>query len=195
MKIIGLTGGIGTGKSTVARFLAELSAVILDTDKAGHEALKSGTETWQQVVTAFGKQIITVSGEIDRQKLGEIVFADPAALARLNQIVHPVIHKAVMAQLEKYRRQGTGVLVLEAPLLVEAGWDSVVNEVWVTTATEATVLQRLNDRTGLSEQEAQSRIRSQISTEERLKHANVIIDTDCTLAELKTKIKELWQKV
>ena len=194
MKIIGLTGGIGSGKSTVSQFLAELGAVVLDMDKTGHEALQPGTEVWQQVVAAFGKQVVDANGEIDREKLGKIVFGDSEALAQLNQIAHPAIHNAVMAQLEEYRRQGVDVLVLEAPLLVEAGWSSLADEVWVTTAPEATVLQRLEERAELSEKEARARIRSQLPTEERIKHADVVIDTDCRLDELKTKVKGLWQE-
>ena len=193
MKIIGLTGGIGSGKSTVAQFLAELGAVIVDVDKVGHEALKRDNEVQQQVVHAFGQQIIGSDGEIDREKVGEIVFGDPEARTKLNQIIHPRMYDVVKTQLEEYRRQGVGVVVLDAPLLIEAGWTSLVDEVWVTTASEATVLKRLRERAEMSEQESKARIRSQLSLEERIKHADAVIDTDCDLAELKAKVKELWQ--
>ncbi|MFC2001877.1 dephospho-CoA kinase [Chloroflexota bacterium] len=192
MKIIGLTGGIGSGKSTVSQFLAELGAVILDADKIGHEAFRSGSEVWRQVVNAFGKQITNSKGDIDREILGKIVFNNSEARAKLNQIMHPAIYDMVKARLEKYRRQGVGVSVLEVPLLLEAGWTSLVDEVWVTVAPEAIVLKRLNERTGLSEQESLARIHSQLPSEERIKHADVIIDTDCDLDELKAKVKELW---
>ena len=195
MKVIGLTGGIGSGKSTVSQFLAELGAVVIDTDKVGHEALKPGGEAWQQVVNAFGEQIVTPPGDIDRRKLGEIVFNDAEALAQLNRIVHPRIYDMVRDQLEEYRQEGVGVLVLEVPLLVEAGWTSLVDEVWVTVASEATVLKRIKERTGLSEQESLARIRSQLPLEERISHADVAIDTDCSLDGLKAEIKELWQKL
>ena len=195
MKIIGLTGGIGSGKSTVSQFLAELGAVILDADKVGHEALNPGGEVWHQVITAFGKQVTTSNGDIDREKLGEIVFGNSEARDRLNRIMHPPMYDMVKANLEKYRQQGTGVIVLEAPLLLEAGWTSLADEVWVTTASEATVLERLRERDGLSEQESLARIRSQMSNEERLKHADAVIDSDCSLDELKAKIKGLWQKL
>ena len=193
MKVIGLTGGIGSGKSTVSQFLSELGAVVIDTDRVGHEAFKPGTIAWQQVVSVFGKQIIDTNGNIDRKKLGEIIFNDPPARLKLEQIMHPAIYEIVTAQIEEYRRQGVTIVVLEVPLLVEAGWIPLVDEVWVTTAPENTVLRRLEERTGMTAQESLARIRSQLTPEERLKHADVVIDTDCTLAELKAKIKKLWK--
>ena len=193
MKVIGLTGGIGSGKSTVSRFLAELGAVILDADKVGHEAFKPDTEIWRQVVAAFGSQILTPGGDIDREKLGEMVFGNPESLARLNQIMHPRMYEIVTAQLDDYRRQGIDVVVLEAPLLIEVGWASSVDEVWVTVASEATVLSRLEEQKGLSRQKALARIHSQLSLEERIRHADVVIDTDCDLDELRARVAELWR--
>jgi len=193
MKVIGLTGGIGSGKSTVSRFLAELGAVIIDADKVGHEVFKSGTGAWREVVAAFGRQILTTNGEIDREKLGELVFGNPDSLGRLNRIMHPRIAGAVKAQLEEYRRQGIRMAVVEAPLLIEAGWTSIVDEVWVTVASESTVLKRLQERTGLSKAKSLARIRSQLSLEERVKHADVVIDTDCHFDELKARVAELWR--
>ncbi len=195
MKVIGLTGGIGSGKSTVSQFLAELGAVILDADEIGHEAFKPDTEIWRQVVAAFGRQILTPDGNIDRKKLGNIVFSNPESLSRLNQIMHPRMYALVKAQLEEYRRQGVGVVVLEAPLLLEAGWTSLVDEVWVTTAPEATVLKRLEERTGMSQAESLTRLRSQLPSEERVRQADVVINTDCDLDELKSKVKELGQRL
>jgi len=195
MKVIGLTGGISSGKSTVSQFLAELGAVIIDADKVGHEVFKPDSEAWREVVAAFGKQIITTNGAIDREKLGEIVFSNSEARARLNQIMHPRMYDSVKTRLDEYRRQGAGIVVLEAPLLLEAGWTSLVDEVWVATASEATVLKRLRERTGLSEKESLARIRSQLPTEKRVKHADVVINTDCGLEELKAKVKELWKEL
>ena len=195
MRIIGLTGGIGSGKSTVSQFLAELGAVVIDTDKVGHEAFKPGTESWQRVVAAFGRSVVTADGNIDRKKLGEIVFDSSVELLKLEQIIHPAISEIVIARIEEYRQQGVKVVVLEVPLLVEAGWASLVNEVWVTTAPEPVILRRLEERTGMTEQESLARMRSQLTSEERLKHADTIIDTNCTLDELREKIKELWHKL
>ena len=204
MKVIGLTGGIGSGKSTVAEFLKELGAVVIDTDKVGHEVFEPHTPGWREVVAAFGQEIIKTNGEIDRKKLGEIVFADTEALARLNSIVHPLIREAVKVRLEEYRRQGVGVVVMEAPLLIDAPlsrktgepalWDEV-DEVWVTVAPESVVLERLKNKSGLSEKESLARIRSQLPSEERVKRADVVIDTDCRLGELKARVKERWNKL
>ena len=195
MKVIGLTGGVGSGKSTVAQFLAELGAVILDADKVGHEVLKPGTEVWQEVVAAFGQQILTLNGDIDRKKLGEIVFSNPDLLSRLNKIMHPRMYEIVKARIEGYQQQGIRVVVLEAPLLIEADWTSLVDEIWVTVAPEPTVLKRLKEKAGLSEQQSLARIQSQLSPKERTKHADVVINTDCSLDELRARIRELWQKL
>jgi len=195
MKVIGLTGGIGSGKSTVSQFLAELGAIIVDADRVGHEAFKPGTGLWREVVAAFGRQIVTPNGDIDRKKLGEIVFDNAESLSQLNRVMHPRMYDMVKAQLEGHRRQGLGVAVLEAPLLIEANWTSLVDEVWVTVASEATVLKRLQERTGLSKEESLARISSQLPSEERIKHAGVVINTDCSLYEVKTRVKELWDRL
>jgi dephospho-CoA kinase len=108
--------------------------------------------------------------------------------------MHPRIYEVVKAQIEECRRKGVGVVVLEASLLIEAGWTSTVDELWVTTAHEATVLRRLKERVGMSKAESRARIRSQLPSKERLKYANVVIDTNCDLEELRAKVKELWQK-
>ena len=195
MKVIGLTGGIGSGKSTVSQYLQELGAVILDADKVGHEAYRPNTETWQELVAAFGRQILTPDDEIDRKKLGEIVFSNPESLARLNQIVHPRMYQMMKTRIEECRQQGVAVVVLEAAILLEAGWTPLVDEVWVTVASESTVVGRVKERTGLPEEQILARIRSQLSSEERAKQANVVVNNDSNLDELKTKVKELWQKL
>ena len=194
-KVIGLTGGIGSGKSTVSQCLAELGAVVLDADKIGHEAFKPDTEAWREVVTALGRQIVTLSGEIDRQKLGKIVFGNPESLSRLNQIMHPRMYDIVKAKIEEYRRQGVGVVVLEAAVLIEANWTSLVDEVWVTVASEAMVLKRLKQKRGLEEEQILARIHNQLSSEERIKYANVVINNDGDLDEVKAKVKELWERL
>jgi dephospho-CoA kinase len=195
MKVIGLTGGIGSGKSTVAGFLAEFGVDTIDADKVGHALLEPNTEIWQQVVAAFGKQILAPDGEIDRKKLSRLVFESPEHLSLLNQLMHPQMKKAVKAQLLEYRRRKVSVVVLEATLLIEAGWTELVDEVWVVIAPETTVLERLKKQMGLSKIEALARIRSQLPTRERAKHADVVLNTKLSLDELKAKIKKLWQKL
>jgi len=193
MKVIGLTGGIGSGKTTVSQYLAELGAVIIDADKVGHEALKPDTEAWREVVSAFGREVLTTTGEIDRKKLGEIVFNNPESLSRLNQIMHPRMYDMVKEQIEKYRQQGVDVVVLEVILLIEAKWTPLADEVWVTVASENTVVKRLKRQRGLSEEEILARIRSQMSSEERQKHADVVINNEGDFDELKASVEELWR--
>lgn len=195
MKVIGLTGGIGSGKSTVSRFLGEMGAVVLDADKVGHQAYQPGTETWKELVAAFGEDIVAPDSTIDRRKLGAIVFADPEALAHLNRIMHPRMFDMMKARIEEYRGQGTEVVVLEAAILLEANWTPLVDEVWVTVASESIVVQRTRERTGLPEEQIKARIRSQLSNEERSQQAKVVITNDGDLEELRVKVEELWQEL
>jgi dephospho-CoA kinase len=195
MIVIGLTGGILTGKSTVSEILAKLGAVIIDADKIGHEAYRPQTKVWREVVDAFGTGILKQNGEIDRKKLGDIVFNDPKALSRLNEITHPAMHSMMKEEIEKLRNEGVDVVVLEAAVLIEANWTDLVDEVWVTVAPEETAVKRLQNRGGLSEQQARARIRSQLSSEERAKHADVIINTNCDLAEVRAKVERLWRRL
>ena len=195
MKIIGLTGGIGSGKSTVARFLEEMGAVIVDLDRVGHEVLRKGNQAYEQVVGEFGKGILEASGEIDRSKLGRVVFDSHEALIRLNRIVHPAIDNVVNSEIEKYRRQGIKVAALEAAAMLEAGKTAQADELWVTIAPEVTVLRRIVERGGLSKQETKARIKAQLSNKERIRQADVVIDTDCTLDELKDRVATEWEKL
>jgi dephospho-CoA kinase len=193
MPVIGLTGGIGSGKSTVSTFLARLGAVVLSADEIGHEAFRPHTEAWQEVVSAFGEGILKAGGEVDRQKLGEIVFDNAEALATLDRITHPRMYRMAEERIKKLEQQGSKVIVLEAPLLVEANWLPLVDKVWVTVASEETVVHRLCQRSGLSEAQALARIRSQLPAEEKKKYADAVLDTDCTLSEVEAKVKELWE--
>lgn len=195
MKIIGLTGGYGSGKSTVAEFLAELGAMVIDADKVGHEIFKPGTKAWREVVGTFGQGIISTDGTIDRRKLGKIVFRDPDARVRLNHIMHPRIRERVEALIEEHEKAGAGIVVIEAPLLLEAGWKSKVDEVWVTSIPQATVINRLREQKGTPESESLARIRAQLSDEDRISQADVVIYTDCTLDELKDRVTELWHEL
>jgi dephospho-CoA kinase len=192
MLVIGLTGSIGTGKSEVARLLQALGAVIIDADLVGHQAYKPNTESWREVVRAFGEDILQPSGEIDRRKLGSIVFSDPERLARLNGIMHPRMARMVAEDLERLRRQDTLVAVVEAALLFEAGWDSLVDEVWVTDSPLEAVIERLKARSGLSASEVLKRIDSQMDRSARLGQAQVVVDNSAGVAELKRTVTSLW---
>ena len=194
MLVIGLTGGIGTGKSEAARQLEELGALIISADQVGHEAYTVNTEAWEQVVATFGNGILQDDKEIDRRKLGGIVFSDPSQLKKLNQIMHPRMARIVSDKIEAFRGQGVDTVVVEAALLFEAGWDSLVEEVWVTAASEEIIIGRLRERNGLSEEEAKKRINSQMDRMERIGRSHFVINNSGDMAELGTTIKELWDR-
>ena len=193
MIVIGLTGGIGTGKSEVARILQELGAVVINADQVGHEAYTPHSETWQEVVEAFGEDILQDNGEIDRRKLGTVVFADPGQLARLNAIMHPRMAKIVAGKLEALRTEGNQVAVVEAAVLFEAGWESLVDEVWTTEAAVSVVVERLNARSGLNPEEVRRRIALQMPPDERAARSKVIITNSEDLESLESTVKELWE--
>ena len=195
MKMIGLTGGIGSGKSTVARFLKKLGAEVVDLDKVGNEVIKKPKYTYLKLVREFGETILNKDGEIDRTKLGKIVFSDPPALERLNSIVHPEIDKFIVEKTKDCLHQSIEVLVLEAAAMLEAKRDWQVDEIWVTITPDNIALQRIKDRPGYGEAEAKARIRSQMTNEERIKRANVVINNDGTLDELEARVKIEWEKL
>ena len=194
MLVIGLTGGIGTGKSEAARQLEELGALIISADQVGHESYTVNTEAWEQVVATFGNGILQDDKEIDRRKLGGIVFSDPSQLKKLNQIMHPRMARIVSDKIEAFRGQGVDTVVVEAALLFEAGWDSLVEEVWVTDASEEIIIGRLRERNCLSEEEAKKRINSQMDRMERIGRSDFVINNSGDMAELGTTIKELWDR-
>ena len=194
MLVIGLTGSIGTGKSEAARQLEILGASIISADQVGHEAYTPNTEAWEQVVAAFGDDILQDDKDIDRRKLGAIVFSDPSQLEKLNAIMHPRMARMVSDKIEVLRGQGVKVVVVEAALLFEAGWDALVEEVWVTDTSEDIVVGRLKDRNGLSEEEAKKRINSQMDRAERIERSDFVIDNSSDMAGLEIAIKELWDR-
>ena len=172
MLVIGLTGGIGTGKSLVSRMLHEHGATIIDADLVGHEAYTPHTETWQVVVDTFG-DVLAEDGQIDRRKLGGIVFSDPKQLEKLNAIMHPRMYKMIEERIQGHQAGGAETIVVEAAILIEAKWTPLVDEVWVTTAPEDQVIDRIKGRNNMGEDAARARINSQMSSEERVRHANV----------------------
>lgn len=192
MVVIGLTGGIGTGKSEVSKLLQELGAVVIDADRLGHEAYRPHTEAWQEVVAAFGSDILQPNGDIDRKKLGQIVFNDAAALAKLNAIMHPKIARMARERIQQLQTQGIHTIVLEAAVLIEAGWTSLVDEVWVTWVPVETAIRRVQARNHLPEDAVRARINSQMPFEERSKHARVVIDNSGDLEQLRRQVHEVW---
>lgn len=195
MLVIGLTGGIGSGKTTVARLLAGLGAVVVNGDELGHEVLSPHTEVWDEVVAAFGKGILLPDGSVDRKELAEIVFNDKASLTKLNSIMHPRMFEVLKRRLEEWRRKGVKVVVLEAAVLIEAGWTSVVDQLWVVRASAKKTEERMKQKGVFSEAQVKARMRSQLPTEERAKHADVVIENDGNLAELRRKVESLWASI
>jgi dephospho-CoA kinase len=195
MKIIGLTGTIGSGKSTVARYLKQLGAEVIDADKVGHEIYQPGTKGIKQIVKAFGKGILADDGSVDRAKLAEIVFSDDAALNKLNEIVHPLIRERIYELIKEYREKRARVLVLEAALLIETGWIGMVHEIWVTTAPKTVIYQRMQDKNGSTRAQVRSRMQCQLPLSEQRKYAKNVINTNVPLPELKARLASLWKKI
>lgn len=195
MVVIGLTGNFGTGKTEVAKILAELGGVIINADELGHELLQCHTQAYTKILEAFGKSILKQNGDIDRKKLSRLVFKDAAALNKLNLIMHPRIYEMVIQKIEQYRQTGARVVVLEAALLIEAGWKPLVDQLWATTAPPATIVRRLKAAKKLSEEQVLTRLKNQMPQEEKVKQADAVINTDCTIVELKARVTELWNKL
>lgn len=192
MRSIGLTGGIASGKSTVSKILAERGAVLIDADLLGHQTYEPGTATFAQVVAEFGDEIVAEDGTINRQVLGGLVFGHPDGMGRLTGIVWPGIRALATAELARLKEAGTAVAVLEAAVMIEAGWQDMVDEVWVVTAPPEAARERLMERNGLSAEDADNRINSQISNDERIEHADLVISTDCSLEEVAGRVREAW---
>ncbi len=195
MRIIGLTGGIASGKSLVSQRLGELGAVIIDADKLGHETYRGGTETFRAVVDTFGPEVVGPDGEIDRKALGTKVFAEPEARRRLEQIVWPAIRRLAEDRLAGLRDRSAPVAVLEAAVLIEADWIPLVDEVWLVLTSPETARQRLMARNGLAPEQAEARLRAQLTNEKRRPFADVVIENDGSLDELRRAVDEAWSKL
>ena len=193
---IGLTGGIGSGKSTVATLLEELGAVVIHADVVGHEVYLPQTEGWRRVTAAFGSEILKPDQTIDRQKLGAIVFRDPAALKQLNAIVHPLISAEVERRIRSLRANNVVLpIVVEAAILIEANWLPLVDEVWLVVAGKDAVVQRLSSQRGLSPDEVSRRVDAQLSDVERRKFAHIVIENRGSVDDLRQHVTSAWKRV
>lgn len=194
--IIGLTGGIASGKSTVTNILSELGAEIIDADLVAREVVQPGQPAWQEIVKQFGEDILLSDGSIDREKLGEIVFNSPEQLEKLNKTTHPVIMVTIKDKINKFSKsKADGVLVLDAPLLIELNMTDLVDEVWLVYVDELTQLQRLQNRDFLSLKQAKSRIRAQIPLREKSSFADRIIDNSKSIENTREQILDLWEQI
>ena len=192
MIVIGLTGGIGTGKSQASSILEGLGATVINADLVGHEVYKPHTEGWQAVVDEFGDGILSADEEVDRRKLGGIVFGDADALKRLNAIMHPRIYGMIEERIASLRDQEWDVVVVEAAILFEANWTSLVDETWVTSSPPDQVVQRLKERNNMDEEAIRARIDSQMPQSERIGLSDVEITNAGSLSELQSNIEILW---
>jgi dephospho-CoA kinase len=194
--VIGLTGGIGAGKSTVTQMLEELGAVVIDADKVGHQIYIPDLPAWREIVETFGPTVLNADRTINRQTLGKTVFADPEALRKLNRIVHPKMFDRMAELIAELRVQGgMKAIAVEAAVLIEANWMPLVDQVWVVVASEAVVVDRLAKQRNLSPEQVRTRIASQLSNDERLKHAHVVIRNDGSLEEVRAAVRQAWNQL
>jgi dephospho-CoA kinase len=190
---VGLTGGIGAGKSEVSRLLVESGAVLIDADRIAREVVAPGTPGLSAVVEAFGEDILTADGSLDRPRLGSIVFADPDKLAVLNSIVHPLVG-ARSRELET-TAPDDAVVVHDVPLLAENGLAPLYDVVIVVDASPATQLDRLVRLRGMTEEDARARMAAQAPRQKRLEVADIVIDNDVPLEQLKQRVRDVWEEL
>ncbi len=196
MLIIGLTGGIAAGKSTVAAMMAEKGAIVLDADRIAREVVEPGKPAWHEIVAWQGPGILLEDGSIDRQRLGAIVFNNAAERQKLNRIIHPRVAQEMAARTARIRQSCSGaVLVYDVPLLIEAGMHHAVDLVVLVYVSPEIQLQRLQRRDNLSRDKALARIRAQMPLEEKKKYAHVIIDNSGSPEDTANQVDRLWQKI
>ncbi len=189
MKVIGLTGGTGSGKGVVSRSLEEAGAVIVDADRIAHEIIEKGKPAYQEIIAYYGDGILDAEGNIIRKKLGEIVFHDAEKLAFLNQCTHKYIKQEIVRQIDAAKQVGTArAVILDAPLLLEVGLESVCDAVWVVYAEPEVRAQRIMVRDGISHELALARIANQKSWEEYRNAADLVIDNSGTLESLQAQL-------
>jgi dephospho-CoA kinase len=189
--LVGLTGGIGSGKSTVARMLEERGAVVFDADLLAREAVEPGTRGHAAVIERFGADVLAPGGALDREALASIVFADPSARRDLEQIVHPEVRRLFAEGSEAYRDTDR-IVVFSAPLLVETGMHTAFEILVVVSATVVTQIERLMRQRGMSEAAIRARIDAQAPLEDKAAVADFLVDNGGTIAELENQVERLW---
>lgn len=194
-RVFGLTGGIGSGKSTVARLLRERGVPVVDADELAREAVAPGSTGLAEVVDAFGPGVLGPDGALDRQKLGDLVFADPAARKRLNAITHPIVRQLSQDRFLALAAQGVELAAYDVPLLFEVGLDAVLKPTVVVASSEAKQIERVRARDGLSEAAARARIAAQLPLDEKRRRADHVLENDGTLAELEQQVDALVQRL
>lgn len=190
--VIGLTGGIATGKSTISSILKELGAYIVDADIIARSVVQKGEKAYNEIVQHFGRKILMPNGEINRKKLGHIVFSDSEKLKLLNQITHPEIIGRIKDKVEEYKDIGAKVIVIDAAILIEVGLEWYCDSIWLVSVDKETQIRRLMERDKFAYSDALNRINSQYANEKKSQFADVIIDNNEPIEEVKKKVKELW---
>jgi dephospho-CoA kinase len=183
VKILGLTGGIAAGKSSIAAILRDLGAVVIDADKIARQIVTPGSPALEEIRQTFGAEFLTADGELDRKRLGALVFSDKAARDTLSAITHPRIAQRMSDEAEAARGQDAPAVFLEAALLFEAHWDQGLDGVWVVSIPEALQLERLQRRDGYNEEQARARLAAQMPLSEKLARATLVIDNSRSLEE------------
>lgn len=193
MIIIGLTGGIASGKSSVAKELKRLGAEIIDADLIAREVVEPGQLAWRNLIDYFGKDILFTDGTINRKKLAAYIFEDEQKRKKLEDITHPEILAALKDRVAKARSTGRKILVLDIPLLIEVNWTNLVDKVWLVYVDHATQIRRLIQRDNITLSEAELRLAAQMPLETKKKYADVIIDNTGTFKETKSQILKAWE--
>ena len=194
MKLIGLTGGVGSGKSTVATMLRELGAVVVDADEASHAVYEPGTPGFEAVVSEFGDFYVS-DGHIDRQRLGDLIFKDAASRRRLNAIVHPLVRDWMAARTAEAVEQGTDVVVQDVPLLFENGLERLYSSVVLVYVPEEVQLGRLVQGRAFSPEHARAVIAAQVPIEEKRRRAHIVIDNSGTPEQTRAQVEQLWARL
>jgi len=194
MLLVGLTGGIGTGKSTVARMLEKRGAVVFDADVLARQAVAPGTSGFDQVLERFGPNVLAPGGGLDREALASIVFSDPAARRDLEGIVHPEVRRMFAEGCEEYR-DSDRVVVFSAPLLVETGMHTAFDLLIVVSAPVATQIRRLMRDRGMAERDVQARIAAQLPLEAKAEVADILVDNEGTLEDLERRVERVWRNL
>ncbi|MFZ5352983.1 MAG: dephospho-CoA kinase [Bacillota bacterium] len=195
MKVIGLTGGIASGKSTVSSMLKKFGAIIIDVDEIARKVVSKGEIAYNKIIESYGREILLSNGEINRKKLGSIVFSDKGKLELLNKITHPEIIESVKKEIELLRDQGCKVAVVDAAILIEMGLNKYVDYVWLVVVDKETQIQRLIERDRLTSLEALNRINSQFTNQQRMDYADVIIDNNKPIEEVEDIVTNLWNNI
>ncbi len=195
IKVIGLTGGIATGKSTVARFFSELGIPVIDADQLARDAVLPGSPALEQIASRFGPEaVLTHDGVLDRRRLGELIFSDPEKRLLLEGILHPEIRKLAEERIAQAAADGHKRLIYMAPLLIEAGATDRVDDLWVVTVRPEIQLERLITRDGINRELAERMVGSQMPLSEKARHGSVVIDNSGSEAETRTILEAVWAK-